>query len=190
MIQGFGQQATNVTDWSNSRYSLKTSEELKRKIRLWLGIFILFLILSGITAFPLAWEIGILREWTQQGSLISNLAPGLTSWIGNVHEGIRDTYSKYPFMAYGTDWLAFAHIVIAIVFIGPLKDPVKNIWVIESGMIACVLVIPLALICGQIRGIPLSWRLIDCSFGVFGFIPLWVSYHYTKELERKLLTSR
>jgi hypothetical protein len=62
--------------------------------------------------------------------------------------------------------------VIAIAFLGPLKDPVKNIWVVEFGMIACVLVIPLALICGAIRDIPLYWRLIDCSFGVFGLIPL------------------
>jgi hypothetical protein len=57
-------------------------------------------------------------------------------------------------LAYGTDWLAFAHLVIAIAFLGPLKDPVRNIWVVEFGMIACLLVIPLALICGPIRGIP------------------------------------
>jgi hypothetical protein len=29
----------------------------------------------------------------------------------------------YPFLAYGTDWLAFAHIVIAVFFIGPLVKP-------------------------------------------------------------------
>jgi hypothetical protein len=78
-------------------------------------------------------------------------------------------------MFYGTDWLAFAHIVIAIAFIGPLRDPVKNVWVVQFGMIACVLVIPTALICGQIRGVPFYWRLIDCSFGVIGIIPLWLS---------------
>jgi hypothetical protein len=79
---------------------------------------------------------------------------------------------SYPFLAYGTDWLAFAHLMIAIAFIGPLKDPIKNIWVVEFGMIACASVIPLALICGFIRGIPFAWQLLDCSFGVFGFIPL------------------
>jgi hypothetical protein len=77
-------------------------------------------------------------------------------------------------MAYGTDWLAFAHIVIAVAFIGPLRDPVRNIWVIEFGMIACALVIPLALIFGPLRGIPFFWRLIDCSFGIIGFVPLWL----------------
>ena len=39
-------------------------------------------------------------------------------------------------------------------------------------LLACVLVIPLALTCGALRGIPWFWRLIDCSFGVFGLIPL------------------
>jgi len=86
---------------------------------------------------------------------------------------LRDAYGKYPFMAYGTDWLAFAHIVIAIFFIGPFVQPENNRWVIASGMIACGLVVLLALICGPIRGIPFYWRLIDCSFGVLGFIPLW-----------------
>ena len=33
-------------------------------------------------------------------------------------------------------------------------------------------VIPLAVICGPIRGIPIYWTLVDCSFGVFGAIPL------------------
>jgi hypothetical protein len=78
-------------------------------------------------------------------------------------------------MFYGTDWLAFAHIVIAIAFVGPLRDPVRNIWVVEFGLIACALVIPAALIFGPLRGIPFFWQLIDCSFGVGGFIPLWVT---------------
>jgi hypothetical protein len=51
-------------------------------------------------------------------------------------------------------------------------------------MIACVLVIPLAMICGPIRGIPLYWRLIDCSFGVVGIIPLWFCRRYILELDR------
>jgi len=98
-----------------------------------------------------------------------------------VYTGLHDTYRQYPFIAYGTDWLAFAHIVIAIVFWGPLRDPVKNIWVVEFGMIACGLVVPLALICGPLRGIPFFWRLIDCSFGILGFIPLWMA---RKDIQR------
>jgi hypothetical protein len=81
------------------------------------------------------------------------------------------TNAHYPFLAYGTDWLAFAHLVIAVAFIGPYFDPIRNKWVITFGLIACVGVIPLALIAGPIRGIPFGWRLIDCSFGVCGAIP-------------------
>ena len=57
--------------------------------------------------------------------------------------------------------LVHDHLVIAVAFIGPWRDPVRNIWVIEFGLIACVMVLPLALIAGPLRGIPLAWRLLD-----------------------------
>jgi len=72
--------------------------------------------------------------------------------------------------------------MIAIAFIGPIRDTKRNIWVTEFGMIACVLIIPLAMICGPIRGIPFYWRLVDCSFGVVGIIPLWFARKYTLAL--------
>ena len=115
---------------------------------------------------------------------MENAFPSLAYWLSHVREGLETTARDYPFLAYGTDWLAFAHIVIGIAFIGPLRDPVKNIWVVEFGMIACLLVIPLALICGPIRGIPLYWRLIDCSFGVFGLIPLAIARRMILDIER------
>jgi hypothetical protein len=87
-------------------------------------------------------------------------------------------------MAYGTDWLAFGHFVIAIAFIGALRDPVRNRWLFLFGMISCVLVIPYAIICGAVRGIPFYWRLIDCSFGVVGVFPLWFCWKCTGELEK------
>jgi hypothetical protein len=78
-----------------------------------------------------------------------------------------------------------AHFVLAILFIGPLRDPVKNIWVIQFGLIACALVIPFAFVAGHFRGIPIGWRLIDCSFGVTGFALLWIIYSKTKSLITK-----
>jgi hypothetical protein len=50
-------------------------------------------------------------------------------------------------------------------------------------MIACAGIIPLSMICGVIRGIPFYWRLIDCSFGIFGCIPLYLLHIYVKKLE-------
>lgn len=151
---------------------------IKQKIRKWLITFIVLLILSGITAFPLEWELKLLVENTTNAPLF------IQEWLHGVYEAIRETNAKYPFMSYGTDWLAFAHIVIATAFIGPLRDPVRNVWVLQFGMISCVMVIPLALICGPIRQIPFYWQLIDCSFGVFGFIPLYICYKYILQLEQ------
>ena len=156
---------------------------LLRRIRRLLVLFMAALVLSGLTAFPLRWELDVLARLLnipEQASPESYA--GLRHWITLVRNGLRASYADYPFMAYGTDWLAFAHIAIAVAFIGPLRDPVRNVWVIVFGMIACVLVIPTALVCGPLRGIPFYWRLIDCSFGVFGFIPLWLSWKLTREL--------
>ena len=155
---------------------------LRKRVKVLLWLFIAGLSLSGITAFPLQWEIGILQNSIGQGTFVEIIWPTLAHWISFIHQGLTETYRLYPFIAYGTDWLAFAHIIIAIAFLGPLKDPVKNIWVVEFGMIACILVIPLALIAGPIRGIPFFWRLIDCSFGIFGLIPLWLAYTYIQRI--------
>lgn len=143
------------------------------RIRALLVFFILALTMSGLTAIPLQWELGILNRLAGSESAIGQMLPRMAEWIGRVNEGVQAGYGQYPFLAYGTDWLAFAHIVIAIAFIGPLRDPLKNIWVIEFGMIACVLIIPWTILLGFLRGIPLFWMMIDMSFGVFGIVPLW-----------------
>lgn len=156
---------------------------LLRRIRLLLILFIAGLVLSGLTAFPLQWELDLLTRWMGVPAEASGDAySGLVGWIVTVRNGLRDMYARYPWIAYGTDWLAFAHIVLGILFLGPLRDPVRNLWVIHFGLIACVGVIPLALICGPIRGIPFTWRLIDCSFGILGTIPLLLARKSTLEL--------
>ncbi len=155
-----------------------------RRIRGWLILFVAGLVLSGLTAFPLAWELDLLsRIAAAPLSPLPALWPTLVAWIERVNAGLQETYRLYPFMAYGTDWLAFAHLVIAIAFVGPWRDPIRNAWVIDWAMIACALVIPLALICGPLRGIPLFWRAIDCSFGVFGVIPLYICLREIRRLE-------
>lgn len=151
----------------------------QRIIRRWLLIFIVCLILSGLTAFALETELSwLLDAWpvSKGGSLFG--------WVERVLAALKDINTHYPFLAYGYDWLAFAHLVIAIAFIGPLRDPVRNKWIIEFGMIACIGVFPLAIIAGAIRGIPFYWRLIDCSFGIIGLIPLGICYRRVCLLEK------
>ncbi len=155
---------------------------LRRRAKLFLLFFVIGLLLSGLTAFPIKAEVDFLQRVVGEGSATESWWPWMARWISFVHQGVTETHQEYPFLFYGTDWLAFAHIVLAIAFIGPLRDPVRNIWVINFGMIACVLVIPLAMICGPIRGIPFFWRLIDCSFGVFGIIPLYIAWRYTRRI--------
>src|SRR4030095_9884838 len=161
-----------------------SATQIRTRIRLMLTVFMVGLVLSGLTAFPLGTELRILCPivGVDPAAPPSDYA-GLQHWIAVVAEGLRETYAKYPFIAYGTDWLAFAHLVIAIAFIGPYIDPVRNSWVVTFGIIACLGVIPLALIAGEIRQIPFYWRLIDCSFGVFGIIPLVLVRRYTAILE-------
>jgi hypothetical protein len=147
-------------------------------------IFILGLTLSGVTAFPLQSELAALVSVLRASSLRPFAdATHLLPWIERVYEGLVATNTRYPFLAYGTDWLAFAHLVIAVVFIGPYLDPVRNRWVITFGLIACAGVLPLALIAGYIRDIPFAWRLIDCSFGIVGSIPLLFCRQSIRALE-------
>jgi hypothetical protein len=149
-----------------------------RRIRFSLAFFIFGLAVSGVTAFPLERELKMLARFTA-----AYPDSGLNHWFVIVRDALIATNAQYPFLAYGTDWLAFAHIVLAVAFIGPFLDPVKNIWVIEFGLIACVLVIPLALIAGGVRGIPLGWRFIDCSFGIIGILPLLYCRSQIRKIE-------
>lgn len=157
--------------------------QLENRIRLWLIVFVIGLLVSGVTAFPLVWEVNVLHGWLGSGSALGTAMPALAAWIDHVQAGLNDVQVRYPFLFYGTDWLAFAHIVIAIAFIGPLRDPVRNVWVVEFGLIACALVLPLALIAGPVRGIPVFWQIVDCSFGVFGAVPLWLVRRDIRALE-------
>ena len=156
--------------------------KIETRIRAWLVFFIVALVASGLTAFPLETELRIASD-ILHATPLPDLMPAFVGWIDRVRDALIATNDEYPFLAYGTDWLAFAHLVIAVAFIGPLRDPVRNVWVIQFGMIACVGVIPLALIAGSVREIPLGWQLIDMSFGVIGIIPLLIVYRLIRRLE-------
>lgn len=150
-----------------------------RTIRIWITLFIVGLVVSGVIAFPLLWELNLLAKWTN--SLDPDHSSAWAQWIVRVHEGLERTYARDPFIAYGTDWLAFGPIIVALFFIAPWIDPKRNIAVLWVGVAACVLIIPTALICGPIREIPLGWRFIDCAFGVFGIVPLLYVIGLTKK---------
>jgi hypothetical protein len=158
-----------------------------RRIRRWTLFFIVGLVISGATAIPLVTELNWLVKLTGARALLetpaSTNAPAWAAWLVKVQATLQEIDNKHPILFYGTDWLAFGHFVIAIAFIGALRDPVRNAWLYDFGLIACLLVIPFALVFGAVRGIPFWWRLIDCSFGVVGFIPLWFCRKWVWEIE-------
>lgn len=138
-----------------------------------MALFIAGLVVSGLTAFPLLWEMKVLTRLLGLGDAPSaDGYEGLAHWILTVRFGLEEMYADHPWIGYGTDWLAFGHLVIALFFIGSLIDPPASRSNILAGMAACIGVIPMALIFGEIRGIPPASRLIDCMFGVAGFLLL------------------
>jgi hypothetical protein len=98
----------------------------KQIVRNWLKVFIAALFISGLTAIPVEQELTyVVSHFPFEGSI--------KGWLDEVLIGIQHTSKNYPFLFYGYDWLAFAHFVLAILFIGPFRDPVKNKWVIQFG---------------------------------------------------------
>jgi hypothetical protein len=156
------------------------SEGRLRKIRRLTILFIVGLFLSGVTAIPLPTELDLLVKWLEPEP---GHPTGLFSWLLKVRAALADNSASHPFLFYGTDWLAFGHFMIALVFVGAVLNPVRNRWLFDFGLIACATVIPYAFIFGAIRGIPVWWSLIDCSFGVFGAIPLWFCRKWTLQIE-------
>jgi hypothetical protein len=159
-------------------------DDLRRRLRGWTLFFIVGLALSGATALPIrsGLEAGVTllgEDMSAGGSL-----PGYVSeWLRVVKDGVRSASEASPFLFYGTDWLAFGHFAIALAFVGALRDPLRNRWLYQFGMMACALVPIWALAFGAIRGIPLWWRGIDSLFGVAGFVPMWMCDRWARRLE-------
>jgi len=159
--------------------------QLTRRLRVWTTFLIVGLILSGATAIPIVSEIRIAERMLGADMSGGGAVPAwAVSWLVQVRDGVLATAQTAPFVFYGTDWLAFGHFVIAGVFIGALRDPVRNRWLYQFGMGACLAVPVWAALFGPLRGIPGWWRVIDASFGVVGFIPAWLCHRWAVRLER------
>jgi hypothetical protein len=153
------------------------------RLRFILAAFATALILSGVTAiFPLE-GLRLLGPFYSPGSVLHQVWPDLANWLSLVRTALEQTYAAYPFLAYGYDWLAFGHFIIAIPFVLAIRDPIRNSWVVPFGLAACLLVLPHALLFGAIRGIPLFWRLVDTLFGIGGLLLLLLIRGRTQRLQ-------
>lgn len=155
-----------------------------RRVRFWSVFFIVGLVLSGLTAIPIQTELDsavrVLGENMDGGGAVPD---DVARWLRTLRDGIRATSERAPFMFYGTDWLAFGHFAIAFAFVGAVRDPLRNRWLYQFGMAICAAVPVWAFAFGPIRGIPFWWQIIDASFGVIGFVPLWLCNRWIGRLE-------
>ena len=165
---------------------LKARDQLLRnRVRAMSWVLVIGLLVAGVTAIPLETELDFAARVLNASDLAPEQASsGFVRWVLLVREGVHATNTTYPFMSYGTDWLAFAHIVLAIAFLGCVNHPLRNSWLFTLGMIASVLVVPWALVMGEVRQIPMGWRLIDCAFGVLAFVPCWLCVRWTREMQQ------
>jgi hypothetical protein len=155
-----------------------------KRIRILLIIFTIIFLISGLTVFPVEWEVQTVIK------VVWGDGPVGTGFTAPVHQKfveIRDALpilrAQYPFMFYGLDWLGFGFIVMAILFLGTIRDPIKNKWVIQWALINCILVIPFAAVFAPLRGMPWQWIFIDSSFGIVGVIPLIIILREIKKIE-------
>lgn len=154
-----------------------------RKIRFYLILFFLGILFGLHTVVFVEIETAFFVKYLGPDTFMENALPVISAWIETLHTSITESYSAYPVMAYCMDWLSYACVVFALFIIGAIKDPVRNIWIIQVYMMACILATLLPFIVGPLRGIPVFWRFVDGSFGIMGFILLFPAYRLTKELQ-------
>lgn len=152
-----------------------------KRARIMLGIVVFGLFVAGVTIWPALWEL----------KTAVRLLWGDAEATGVVHEfvlrviaALEVVEAEYPFLMYGYDWLAFAHIMLAVLFAGAMRDPVRNIWIVQCGLIMCVLVPILAAVFIPIRGLPACWFWIDFAFAPSAALPLWIALRNIRKAER------
>ena len=142
------------------------------------------LFVSGVTIWPAVWELktGVRLLWGDA----SPTGP-IHAFLVRAIEALETTQSTQPFLMYGYDWLAFAHIVLAILFAGAIRDPVRNVWVVQCGLIMCALVPILAVVCVPLRGMPHQWFWVDFAFAPGAALPLWIALRDIRRAERRAM---
>ena len=157
-----------------------------KRTRCMLGIVVFGLLVSGITIWPAIPELKLaVRIVWGQGEPTGVLH----GFVLRAIEGIGHVKATYPFLLYAGDWLTFALIVLAIPFAGAIRDPVRNVLIVKSGLVMCALVPILAAVCIPIRGLPPVWFFIDSAFAPAAALPLWIAWHDIRREEGKLKTT-
>jgi len=154
--------------------------ELKRAK--WLvGAVAVGLFVSGVTIWPAVWELRTFVDIVWGGGPATGDNHAL---MLQAIEGLESLQAERALLLYGYDWLAFAHIMLAVLFFGARRDLVRNVWVVQFGLIACAAVPILAGVCIPLRGIPFSWFWVDFAFAPTAAAPLWIALCDIRRVER------
>ena len=156
----------------------RPSAKALRRPRIMLAVVALGLFLSGVTIWP----------WDPELRLVLFILDALggpqplVETLQGILADMRRLREEQSFVLYVADWLAYAHLVLAALFLMAMKDPVRNILVVRFGIL-CSLTVPiLAVVCIPLRGLPLFWIAIDSSFALAA-APLWIALRDLKRLE-------
>ncbi|MBN2210263.1 MAG: hypothetical protein JW709_02600, partial [Sedimentisphaerales bacterium] len=114
-------------------------DKIIRRIRILLILCILGLVFGFQMVLFVRPEITWLNSIFGPGTQMDRFCPSVSAWVNHLAEGINDTYARYPFIAYCMDWLALAQLGFIVMFIGAVINPVRNIWVIQCGLVVCLL---------------------------------------------------
>lgn len=144
-----------------------------RRAKWMLAIVAFGLFVSGVTVWPAVPELRMAVRVVWGDATPTGAVHG---FILKAIEGLESVEADYPFLLYAHDWLAFAHIVLAILFAGAIRDPVRNVWIVECGLLMCILVPVLAGICIPLRGLPMAWFWVDFAFAPAAGLPLWIAW--------------
>ena len=138
------------------------------------------LFVSGVTIWP--WDI----ELSFAISALQTIAgpEPLIQLLQDIQQDMRLLEQSNSFVLYVADWLAFAHLVLVVLFLMALKNPIRNVLVVRFGILCSLSVPVLAITCIPMRGIPLFWILIDSSFALCA-IPLWIALKDIRKLEQE-----
>lgn len=153
-------------------------------VRVLLGIVAFGLLVSGLTCYFLEWEVRFVTQvvWGGSPDTIPFMAEEYKLLV-KVGEGLKVLMRDYPEFMLGTDWLGFAHVILAILFAGAMPDPVRNIWIVRFGIVSAVLVVPSAWLFGYMRGLPAIHYFVDASFGIGAVIPLILAHRILKKYD-------
>jgi hypothetical protein len=159
------------------RYELQQEiNKNDRQMALCLKGFVGLLVLGGLCWFGMTYfthfALGMVRSIGLRGEFLSFMIK-----MNSIAQLIE---SKYSFVSYGSDILGLMHLMLALLFVGPLTDAAKNIWVIQFGMLLCIAFLPASIVSGLVRGVPFVWCLVAILFAVLGFVLLFVAHKMLK----------